>query len=235
MRAASKLRLPRLRWSTARPGRRDDDIDPAAQAAQLLADRLAAVDRDHAGTERLAVDVERLGDLHRQLAGRDDDEGARAVGAGRADRDALEDRQGEGRGLAGAGRRLGEDVAAVEQQRDRLALDRRRLLVAEVGDGGEQPVVQTEVGEAVGGGLFGGRAGVGRRRVGRRVLGGGGVGGDGVAGHAPSHRCGATFGARPLAVEALGWRASVERPWAGRLWHRSHCGRIPVRVGPGGS
>ena len=90
--------------------RGDDDVDPATQAAQLLPDRLAAVDGHDPGAERLAVDVEGLGDLHRELAGRDDHERAGRVGAGLPDRDALEDRQGERRGLAGAGRRLGQDV-----------------------------------------------------------------------------------------------------------------------------
>ena len=51
-------------------GRRDDDVDAAPQAAQLLADRLAAVDRQDAGAHLAAVLVERLGDLHRELAGR---------------------------------------------------------------------------------------------------------------------------------------------------------------------
>ena len=44
-RTASRRRLPRLRWSTARPGCRDHDVDPAPEAAQLLADGLTAVDR----------------------------------------------------------------------------------------------------------------------------------------------------------------------------------------------
>jgi hypothetical protein len=43
-------------------------------------------------------------------------------------------RQREGRRLAGSGGGAAEDVAAGEEQRDRLRLDRRRLLVAGVGD-----------------------------------------------------------------------------------------------------
>ena len=124
--------------------RRDDDVDAAPQPAQLLADRLAAVDRQDPGTELAAVLVERLGDLHRQLAGRDQDERRRAAFAGLPDRDALEGRQREGGGLAGPGRRLGEEVAAGEQRRDGLALDRRRLLVAEAGDRRQQPRVELE-------------------------------------------------------------------------------------------
>ena len=146
---SSKRRLPRLRWSTARPGRRDHDVDAPPQAAQLLADRLAAVDRQDAGAELTAVGVERLGDLHRELAGRDEDERRGTALAGRADRDALEHRQREGRGLAGPGRRLREQVAAGQQRRDGLALDRRRLLVAERRDRAQQPRVEVEPGEAV--------------------------------------------------------------------------------------
>ena len=60
----------------------------------------------------------------------------------------LEDRQGERGGLAGAGRRLGEQVAAREQRRDRRGLDGRGLLVAERGERLEQPAVEAEGGEA---------------------------------------------------------------------------------------
>ena len=195
--------------------RRDHDIDPAAEAAQLLPDRLAAVDGHDPGAERLAIDVEGLGDLHGELAGRDDDEGAGAVGSGRADRDALEDRQREGRGLAGAGRRLGEDVAAAEQQRDGLALDRRRLLVAQVGDRGEQALVEVEAGEAVGGGRSrcGGCDGVGASLGAARA----------------SDRASALgvpgLGLRGLGLDGLRWG----RLGPGDSWHRTHCGRIPVR------
>ena len=67
-----------------------------------------------------------------------------ACGAGH---DALQDRQGEGRRLAGAGGGLAEQVAAGEERRDRLGLDRRRLLVAQGGQGTEQLGAQPEVGE----------------------------------------------------------------------------------------
>ena len=76
---ASKRRLPRLRWSTARPGVATTTSTPRAQAAQLLADRLAAVDRQDPGAELAAVLAEGLGDLHRELAGRDEDERGRGA------------------------------------------------------------------------------------------------------------------------------------------------------------
>src|SRR5207253_10667421 len=46
---------------------------------------------------------------------------------------ALQDRQREGGGLAGAGLRAGHQVASGEHERDRLLLHRRGLLVAELG------------------------------------------------------------------------------------------------------
>ena len=77
----------------------------------------------------------------------------------------LQERQREGRGLAGAGRGLAEQVAAREQRRDRLALDRGRLLVAEVGERGEQLGAEAELGEA---GAFCGRVRGRHPRRGRR-------------------------------------------------------------------
>ena len=68
-RARRGRRVPRAMWSSARPGRGDDDVDAAVQRPQLPADRLPAVDRQHPGAQVLAVAVERLGDLHGQLAG----------------------------------------------------------------------------------------------------------------------------------------------------------------------
>ena len=45
--------------------------------------------------------------------------------------EAAEQRQREGRRLPGTGGGLAEQVASLEQRRDRLGLDRRRLLVAQ--------------------------------------------------------------------------------------------------------
>ena len=120
-----------------RPARRgDDDVDAVAQRAELAADRLAAVDRQHPGAELAAVAVHRLGHLHGELAGRHEHEGDRA--GRRRSVDELQRRQGEGGRLAGAGGRLPEHVAAGEQLGDGVALDRRRLLVAERGQRREQ-------------------------------------------------------------------------------------------------
>ena len=75
-------------------------------------------------------------DLHRELAGRREDQ--RAAGLRRRPLPELEelvqDRQREGRGLAGAGLGDAEDVAARELRRDRLGLDRRRRVEAGAGE-----------------------------------------------------------------------------------------------------
>ena len=54
--------------------------------------------------------------------------------AGAISREALQDRQRERRGLAGAGLGEAEEVTSGENMRDRLRLDRRGLLVALGGD-----------------------------------------------------------------------------------------------------
>ena len=52
-------------------------------------------------------------------------------------------RQRKGRGFPGTGRRLRQQVAAAQEERDRFALDRRRLFVAERGDRGDQCAVES--------------------------------------------------------------------------------------------
>ena len=129
--------------------RRDHDVDPAREPVELRGDRLAAVDGHDPRAELATVLVHRLGHLHRELAGRRQDERPgpapllAARGAPRPStarpaarslveprREPLEHRQGERRGLA---RPVGASASrslAAEQRRDRGDLDRRRLLVA---------------------------------------------------------------------------------------------------------
>jgi hypothetical protein len=57
----------------------------------------------------------------------------------------LQQRQRETGGLAGAGLRRAEQVAAGEDHRDGLQLDRRRFGIALVGDGAQQFGDQPEV------------------------------------------------------------------------------------------
>ena len=112
-----------------RPARRgDDDVDAVAKGTELAADRLTAVDRQHAGVQLAAVAVRRLGHLHGELARRDEHEGDRPA---RRSVEELQRRQGERGGLAGTRGRLPEHVATGEQLGDGVGLDRRRLLVPE--------------------------------------------------------------------------------------------------------
>ena len=128
----------------------DDDVDALGQAAQLRADGGAAVDGEHAGAHAAAVAGDGLGDLQRELAGRGEDEAERGGAAGAARAllaQALQHRQREGGGLAGAGGGLTDQVTALDQRRDRLGLDRGGGGVAERGDGPLELGAQREVGE----------------------------------------------------------------------------------------
>ena len=138
-------------------GRADDDVDAAAQGGELDAVPLAAVDRQDVHALHVGgVLLEGLGDLERQLTGRREHEGLgrllRQVEPG-------QDRQREGRRLAGAGLREADDVAALEQRRDGLRLDRRGRLVAHVGECLQHCGGETEVGEGQLLGVGGGRSG----------------------------------------------------------------------------
>ena len=115
-------------------GRADDDFGAAPQRANLVIHRRAAVHRHDGQARSLGVLVERFGDLHRQLARRDEDERADLAAAGLVARQLVEERQRERRGLAGAGRRLPEHVAAGQQDRNRFALNGCGFFVAERGD-----------------------------------------------------------------------------------------------------
>ena len=129
-----------------RPSRRGhDDVDAGLQRPDLAQDRLAAVDRQHPRAEFAAVAVDRLGHLDGELAGRDKDERLRVPPAAV---EALQQRQRERGRLAGAGGRLPQQVAPGQQRRDRLALDRRRLLVAQRVQRPLQLRAQGQVGEA---------------------------------------------------------------------------------------
>ena len=132
-------------------GRRHDDVGAVAERAHLRRHRRAAVHRHHREPQSPRVLVHRLRDLHRQLAGGDEHETAGAP-ARAGGVETLQHRQRERRRLAGAGGGLPEHVAALEQERDGLALDRRRFLVAERGDRGDERGGEAEAGEvAVGG------------------------------------------------------------------------------------
>ena len=146
-----------------RPARRgDDDVRASIERAELLLHRGAAVERHRAEPGAAGVLVNRLAHLHRQLArgheheargasGRDGFLPARLPGRPfslafhlRGHRQTLNHRQREGGCLAGAGFGLRQQVAAREDQGNRLALDRRRLFVAERRNHGDEWVRQPE-------------------------------------------------------------------------------------------
>ena len=126
---------------------RDHDVDARTQCVKLPADGLPAIHREHAHAERLAVAMHRLGDLHGKLARGHEHHRGGALALSLV-QDPLQDRQREGRRLAGAGGRLPEEVLARDQRRDRLALDRRGLFVAEHGQGGKDAGIEAERGES---------------------------------------------------------------------------------------
>ena len=104
-------------------GRRDEDLDPAAERLDLGIHRDPAVHDGRAEGDRPAVRPDALVDLDGELAGRDEDQDADRV-AGRREavlaccRQAIEDRQHERRGLARPGLGGGENVAALQHERD---------------------------------------------------------------------------------------------------------------------
>ncbi len=98
----------------------------------------------------LSVFLEILRHLHRQLAGRLEDQRARHAGAAAAFPQYVDHRQHEGGGLAGAGLGDADQVPVHQHARDRLALNRGRLGVARFLYGAEQLVGQVKVGECHG-------------------------------------------------------------------------------------
>ncbi len=183
---------------TARGG--DEDVDAALQGVDLVAHRGAAADDLHAQAEDVAVRLERVGDLHGQLAGGGQDDAARLLLLGVAARQGGEERQTEGEGLAGAGAAAAQDVLARQRVRDGRGLDREGLGHTVLGELADDALGQAEGGEGhavvlglrlvVGGvgGLGVELGGVGLRGlVGLGQLGGGdlgrhGLGGDGLGG-----------------------------------------------------
>ncbi len=124
-----------------------DDLRAAAQTRQLDAVRLPAVDRQHGdAAEVVREGLEGVGYLQRQLTCRCEHQRLRVarflVNPG-------EDGQRERRRLARTRLREADHVAALHQQRDRLRLDRRRLLKAHFADRVQHIVGEVERVEAV--------------------------------------------------------------------------------------
>ncbi len=127
------------------PGGAHHHMHAALERLQLRVVALAAVDRQDVETGHLRrVALERLGDLDRQFAGRRQHQRLRLVGR---QVDGGQQRQREGRGLAGAGLGLAQHVAAGQHRRDGGGLDGGWGFVAHFGDRGHDRRGQAEIGE----------------------------------------------------------------------------------------
>ena len=156
----------------------DEDVDSAAELLDLLVERGAADGGHDSQTLGIGIGSEGFDDLERELAGGDQHERTRALGsrAVGVQRQALQDRQAEGKGLARAGLRTTEDVLTG----DRVG---KCLLLNGGGHGdrvarqcGDDCLGQSEIGE-----------GEGRCRCGRRDCRGVGSGGNGCVGNSVGH------------------------------------------------
>ena len=116
-------------------GSGDDDVDAARQRLALRAMADAAEDGGDAEAELGAVGLEAFGDLRREFARRRQDERTAAAARRRltVGREAVEDGEGEGGGLAGAGLGDAEQVAAFHHAGNGGELDRRGLGIALLG------------------------------------------------------------------------------------------------------
>ena len=136
------------------PGRRDDDRGASPEGAHLRAVRHAADDQRglEAGPELLGPAVDLLGELTRR---REHDGAAAWPTTARGSPQPLDERDGEGRGLAGAGLRGADDVTTGEGGLDRAGLNRRRVHVPRVAErcahrGREFELVERRTGNRIG-------------------------------------------------------------------------------------
>jgi hypothetical protein len=106
--------------------RSHQDIDAAAHRLDLTALGNAAGNHRMANRDELRIGANGIADLHRQLARRRQDQRTDAIAARRllVLVQPLQQRQGEGSGLAGAGLGEPEQVTSFQQQGNRLRLDR---------------------------------------------------------------------------------------------------------------
>ncbi|VVE71164.1 hypothetical protein PPN31119_03838 [Pandoraea pnomenusa] len=122
---------------TSRRG--NENVDAARELLDLRHHRHTAEHGHRRETQILAVLGHALLDLGRQLArGGQHERAHRALAVGRrrtrARREHLQDGQREAGGFAGAGLGAGEEIAALQDGRNRLQLNRSRVGIAEVGD-----------------------------------------------------------------------------------------------------
>ena len=142
--------------SSRRPGQAISRSTPLAERVGLATLADAAVDDGLAQAEDLGERGERVADLARELARRQQHEAARALRDGATAGQAREQRQTEREGLAAAGAAATEHVAAGQRVGDRRALDGGGLGDVARGQRVHDVAGDAEVGE--------GRGGTGSRR-----------------------------------------------------------------------
>ena len=123
----------------------DEDVR-ALRVAGLLLEADAAVDGGHAQAAGARQRAQLVDDLAGQLARGGEDERRRAARVGR---DAVDQRGAEGERLAGAGRRLGEHVAAGQHVGDDELLDGEGGVHAAIAQGGGDRTGYAEIGEGL--------------------------------------------------------------------------------------
>nr|WP_254211487.1 hypothetical protein [Streptomyces sp. ADI95-16] len=137
-------------------GSGDEDVDTALQGVDLVAHGGTAADDLHLEAEHVAVGLEGVRDLHRELTRRREDDRAGLLLLGVTAGQRGQGRQTEGEGLAGAGAATAEDVLAGQGVRDGRGLDREGGGDAVLGELAHDPLGQTEVAEGDGGLRVGG-------------------------------------------------------------------------------
>ena len=132
-------------------GRGDENVEAARERIDLGLHADAAVDTVGAQRHVLAVSADRQLDLRRELARRRQHQHARGarLGPDRIQCKQLQDRQREPGGLAGAGLCRGEDVAALEDDGNRLDLDGGGLGIAFVRHRTDELGLEAESGKRV--------------------------------------------------------------------------------------
>ena len=118
-----------------RPGVPTTTCTPRRKRVELRLVALAAVDGQHVKPlEMRRVLEKRLGHLQREFAGGHQHQDLRLM-LGQID--ARQRRQGKGRGLAGAGLGLAQHIGSRQQHGNGRGLNRRRRLIAHVGQGAQ--------------------------------------------------------------------------------------------------
>ena len=130
------------------PGRRNHHVDATFERGDLLADRHASGDDPHLHAARVGKRRNRVADLHRELAGRDENQPAGPAWRAARPFEPGDQRQPERERLAGAGGGAAEQVAPGQHIRDGRCLDRERRLDSGAVKGADQAGREAQVGES---------------------------------------------------------------------------------------